>query len=195
MARGGELGRKLPGFIGSQRVASPAELTSFVARASAGERFVYCEAPCLIRGETSVLASAMQQQGLVMLVQPRRPGGGFDFIAVRTGLRAGRRSPAAEALGERATEAVFRALKRAANLARRCPTQSELAKSLEVEGIEITTDQVKARIRKLVDAKLIESRVVFENGVQMRVVRIVATGKQTALPPKWAGEMRQVANG
>lgn len=195
MARGGELGRKLPGFIGSQRVATPAELASFVARASAGERFVYCEAPSLIRGETSARASELQQQGLVMLFQPRRPGGGFDFTAVRTGLRAGRRSLANEALSERATEALFRALKRAANLNTRCPTQGELARALEAEGFEITTDQVKARIRKLIDAKLIESRVVFENGVQVRVVRIVATGKQTALPPKWAGEMRQVAHG
>lgn len=184
-----------PSFIGVQRVATPAELDSFVARAAAGERFVYCEAPTLIRGASATRARELEQAGLVMLFQPRRAGGGFEFTAVRTGLKIKRRSPAEEALAERATEALFRVLKRAANMAAPCPTQARLVEALAVEGFRMTTDQVKARIRKLADAKLIESTVVVEDGVQVRVVKICASGKRTALPPKWAALERSAARG
>ena len=123
---------------------------------------------------------------------PRRAGGGYDFTAVRSGLKPTRRSVQQIALDEPATEAIFRALKRAANMRQPCPSLGDLARALAAEGLELTRDQVQARIRKLADSGLIRSEVLVEDGVPQRVVTIAATGRRTALPPRWAALERAV---
>jgi hypothetical protein len=151
--------------------------------ASAGEEFVYCEAPSPIRGETWSRAGELATKGLILTLTRKRAGGGFVYFARRTSRPLGvKHDPVAAALADPATDAIFRALKRAANFGRPCPTDTEL---MRLAGLNMR--QAAAwRVRRLIDLKLIQSTLAYEGGVPTRVVTIVATGKFTALPKKWA---------
>lgn len=199
-------GGGVPAFHGMQRIATVEELDRWVSHARANERFVYCEAPMLIRGPTADRARNLEQEGLVTLFQSRRAGGGFEFVAQRAarkarvpGANGGSKPAMSAAVPERQsriwaeTEAVFRLLSRAANFERVCPTQGEIARALEAEGMVITADQARQRIMRLIDSGAIRSTLCVEDGVPVRVVTIVKTGKRTALPPTWAAMEREAA--
>lgn len=186
-------------FAGSQRLATLDDLDAFVRRARAEESFVYCEAPELIRCETSVRVTALAADGLVRPHRSRREGGGWTFFVVRTGKALpgvkGTIDPAIAALADPATDIIFRALKRAANMGQPCPSDSDLARAA---GLDMR-QKAGWRVRKLIDAGLIGSTQVYEGGVASRVVTIAATrhagtaaDKFTALPRKW-GELQRAA--
>lgn len=182
MASGGAA-RKF--YTGAQRVATPRELDAFVAGAKRGERFVYCEAPDLIRGETADHARELGCQGYVTTHHERRAGGGWSFFVQRTPKPVAALSRKT-AMDDEALETIFRALKRAANLRQRCPSDAELA---QLAGLD-TRYQAQWRVRKLAELGMIQSTLVYEDNVPSRVVTIVDTGKFTAMPPKWAALQR-----
>lgn len=169
-------------FVGSATAASAADLDAFVARAMSGERFVYCSAPEPIRGEGWQHAGKLSADGLIVTSTERRQGGGWNYLAIRTAKKLKEQMAARTGSMDPALEAILRALKRAANFEKPCPTDSALA---ELAGLQ-TRDQAQWRIRKLVADGLIQSTVAYEGGVPFRVVTITATGKRTALPAKWA---------
>lgn len=175
-------------FHGAQRIITPGELEQFVARSVRGAELVYCEAPDLIRGATADKVRELTQAGYLTPHNRRRAGGGLEFFVRRTARvhRRGPPPPIISGIDARANGCILRALKRAANLDMPCPTLNDLVKALAADGLQLTRNQVQARILKLVDAGTIRSTVLYDSGVQVRVVTIVATGKRTALPPKWA---------
>lgn len=180
MARAGP--RPTPFFSGPQKLATVDDLDAFVRRAGPEDSFTYCEAPDLIRSETSARVTELAGEGLVRPHRRRREGGGWEFYVVRTrkGLPV-KTDPVAAALAEPSTDLIFRALKRAANFGKPCPSDADLAR---LAGLGMR-QQAQQRVRKLIDVGLIESTVAYEGGVPSRVVTIVATGKQTELPGKW----------
>ncbi len=169
-------------FVGHQMVATVHQLDEFVRKAKSDERFVYCEARDLIRGDTSDHVGELRRQGLVIPFQERRPGGGFRFLVVRTSYRLRVHDPKREAMTDAGTAAVFRRLERAANLSAKCPSDAELARDCGLS----TRNQAQWRVRRLAAVGLIESTLAYENGVPTRVVKILATGETTRLPERWA---------
>lgn len=165
-------------FSGHQTVATAEQLEAWALGAAKGERFTYCSAVDLIRGETTAKAAELYQRRLITTHQTRRAGGGFDWFAVRTGFVVKK----AEAQRDPARDAILAALKRAANFNQACPSDADLAR---IAGLA-TRDQAAWRVRKLVEAGAITSTVAYDGGVPFRVVTIAASGKRTALPPKWA---------
>jgi hypothetical protein len=193
MARGGTA----PFFTGLQTVATVDDLDAFVRRAAAEEAFTYCEAPDLIRGETSARVNDLAAQGLVRPHRRRREGGGWQFYVVRTPKCLPRQLTALQqALADPATDLILRELRRAANFGLPCPSDADLARKA---GLGLR-QQAGNRVRKLIDLGVIESTLAYEGGVPSRVVTILETGKFTALPRKWAelqraAERDKVANG
>lgn len=178
-------------FAGHQQVATVDALEAFVAAAAPEARFIYCEAPAPMRGDaTWQRAGELAQAGLVSTHQERRQGGGWTFFVRRTRYKpALGADPVRTALADAATAAIFRELKRAANLGLPCPPDTKLAAHAGLN----TRDQAQWRFRKLIDVGLIESTLAYEGGIPNRVVTVrpgphagVAAGKQTALPKKWA---------
>lgn len=170
-------------FTGPQTLATADDLAAFVRRAAAGESFIYCAAPELIRSETSVRVNELATAGLVSPHRRRRAGGGWEFFVVRTGKGlVTRLDPVAAALADPATDLIFRALKRAANMGFPCPSDADLARTCGLN----TRDQAQHRVRKLIDLGLVQSTLAYEGGVPFRVVTIAESGKSTALPKKWA---------
>ena len=174
-------------FHGHQTVAPADAVEAWTRTAAKGDSFVYCSAIELIRGETSAKVRELVQRGLVTSHQRRRAGGGWEFFVLRTSL-VPKEAPRQR---DHAADTILSALKRAANLGLACPSDVELAR---VAGLS-TRDQAQWRVRKLVDEGVIQSTVAHENGVPTRVVTIVATGKRTALPPKWAALERATLRG
>jgi hypothetical protein len=189
MARGGT-STASAFFTGRQTIATVDDLDAFVRRAAAEQSFTYCEAPELIRSETSARVTDLAGQGLVRPHRRRRQGGGWVFFVVRTRKPlAAKPDPVQKALSDPATDLIFRALKRAANLGQPCHSDAELAR---IAGLN-TRDQAQWRFRSLIEAGLIASTLAYEGGVPSRVVTIAegphagsAGGKFTALPKKWA---------
>lgn len=170
-------------FAGMQTVAPVDALDAWMRRAAPGEEFAYCEAAEPIRGETWSRAGELAQLGYVRTHHRRREGGGYVYFAVRTAKRvAGAIDPVQAALADPATDTILRELKRAANLGLPCPSDAELMRKA---GLTMR-QQAGNRVRKLIDLKLIESTLAYEGGVPTRVVKIIATGKETALPRNWA---------
>jgi hypothetical protein len=170
-------------FVGAQVVATVHQLDDFVRRAEPDQRFVYCEAPDLIRGETSDRVAELRRQGLVIPAQERRAGGGFRFLVVRTRYKPRPKAdPVREALGDSATARILRRLERAAEAGERCPSDAELAEDCGLN----TRNEAQWRVRKLAALGVIESVVATERNVRTRVVTIVHSGKRTAPPPLWA---------
>jgi hypothetical protein len=170
-------------FTGPQTLVTVDDLLAFVRRAPAGESLIYCAAPDLIRSETSARVNDLAAEGLVRPHRRRRAGGGWEYFVVRTGKGfATRLTPVEAALTDPATDLIFRALKRAANLGFPCPSDADLARSCGLN----TRDQAQHRVRKLIDLGLVQSTLAYDGGVPFRVVTIAETGKCTALPRKWA---------
>lgn len=194
------MARAAPQFVGSQRLLTVAEVDCFVRRAAKGERFVYCEALSLPAGPTAAHVRELARRGIVLTLQERRAGGGTNYLIQRTGfvLSGGNNSAGSGRVGVRpdpggrnadpALDIIRRRITRAANFGLKCPSDAELAVEVRAElNLDIfTRDQAQARIRKLVDKGIIHSTVATEGGVPTRVVTVLASGKRTALPPKWA---------
>lgn len=189
-------GAKFRFFTGVETLAPPEAIDAWLRDAASGDEYVYCEAREPLRGEGWVRMGNLAQQGFVRTHERRRAGGGKQFFAVRTTLGLPkRRDPQEETLADRATDLIYRALKRAANFDQACPSDVELARTAGLG----TRAQAQWRVRRLIDAKLIGSMLAYEGGVPFRVVTVLksrfagtAAEKQTALPGKWRA-MRKAA--
>lgn len=188
-------GARCPIYAGAVRVPDAAELAAWAEKARAGDRFVYCEASALVQGDTARLAAELEQAGLVVLAQTRRAGGGFEFAATRTRLRAATAIKAQPAGQDPESEVILRLLRQAARLKLPCPSLKDLSRKLEGVGIELTVGQVRHRFDRLIDDGLIRSTVYSDNGANVRVVTIAATGESTRVPPQWAALQRSAAHG
>lgn len=178
-------------FTGAILLQPPEAMDAFVRMASAGNEFIYAEAPEEPRNQACwSKAAELGRGGLVRTHQRRRPGGGWQFYLVRTSKPLPRETSLEErALSDRATAAIFVQLKREANLGLPCSSDTEL---MRIAGLAMR-QQAGNRVRKLIDAGLIESTLAYEGGVPTRVIRILpsryagpSADKETALPRKWA---------
>jgi len=124
-------------------------------------------------------------------VQPRAGDGRFNYVIQK-------RSSSMETRAERvrdaeaedeALDAIFRALKRAANMGLPAPSNTELARSAGLA----TRDQAAWRVAKLIQKGLIRSMSVT-SGPQAgaRVITIVSSGRRTAAPESWQQAARDV---
>lgn len=164
----------------SDWILTPGEVADWLARSKSGDRLLYGQGQQLVRGRTSEAMRGYQRDGDVHLFQPRSATlpGAFDFIAIRRATPAAlpARARVQDAL-DPAMRTIFQRLQRAANKGERCPTDAMLAALTQ-----LTVPQVKWRIRKLAQAKRIETMTVWVGPLQFRIVRIVATAKETAWP-------------
>lgn len=188
------MGARCPIYSGAVRVPAAEELSAWTSKARVGDRFVYCEASALVQGDTARLARELEQAGLVTLTQERRAGGGFQYVATRTRLRA---AAAIKPTGgaDEESAAILRCLKRAANLGLTCPSLADLSRTLASVGMELTVGQVRHRFDRLIDDGLIKSVIYSDNGANVRVVTISETGERTRVPAKWAALEREAARG
>jgi hypothetical protein len=166
-------------FVGHQQIATGAAIDAWVRRAKSGDRFTYCEAPEPMRFDAWLRAPELEQQGLVHLRQERREGGGYRWFVVRTAKAMQAPQSAAEkALADEATARIHADVCQAASQGRFCPSDAELARRAGL----FSRDQAQWRVRRLVDAGVIKSELIYRAGVPTRVVTILATGKSTARP-------------
>lgn len=177
-------------FQGVETLAPPEAITAWLRHAQPGAEFTYCEAREPLRGEGWLRMGELARDGYVRTHERQRAGGGKTYYAVRTrkGLSI-KADPIAAALAEPATDIIYGAVKRAANLGLPCQTDTELAR---LAGLPLR-QSAQQRVRKLIDLGLIFSTLAYESGVATRVVTIspgkyagAAAGKSTALPKKWA---------
>lgn len=193
MAAGGAL-REQPAAVCPAWVLPLGEVTSWLGQAAEGAVLLYAQGPFLIRGETSRAVRELYEQRQVELQQPRSAScaGFFDYKLKK--LPPPPRLAQSNALGEAESDAaldkILAQFKREANLGKRASSDAELAR---LAGLA-TRDQAAWRVRKLVSSGSIRTQRV-EDGpdVGWRIVTIVATGRQTAMPPSWADFRASVA--
>jgi hypothetical protein len=154
------------------------ELEAWAAGAEPGAVKVYCEGPMLLQAAASVLlARELYEEGLVRLHFRRSPKG-FQYYALRQVPPVEPVTPKRVAVPvpddqDDHDEAVFRLLKRRANLGQPCSTNAEIATEIGLPN----ADAASYRVRKLHAAGLI--RVEDRGPNERRIVTIVETGKRT----------------
>jgi hypothetical protein len=157
------------------------DVERWMRTAKAGEKLLYAHGPDPARGETFSYVAALYRSGLVELVQPRSADRrGFDFIVQKRRAEAPGAAAGAAEEADPATDRILRALKRAANFGRKCPTDLELAR---IAGLS-TRNQASWRVREL--ARIGKIKVdTIETGpdARWRTVTIVETMKQTLQAP------------
>lgn len=156
--------------------APVAEIDAWLKAAKAGERFVYCTGPVLVRGPAATRAAAIYRAGRAELKQQRRTDcAGFDFI-----LEARRAPEAASGVPDKAALDILAALRRAAREGKRCPTNRDLARIAELP----TQARASKRVALLAGRGTIQVDVVASGPDSgWRVVRFPDTGWETAPPP------------
>lgn len=157
--------------------------------AEGGALITYAGGPNLLHGETSRYVHRLYEDGLADLRQPRGENG-FEF-------QLRKRPAVAEAMAgepgfqeaDPALDAIERALRRAANMELRCPSDTALAK----EAGLTTRNAAAWRVNKLKKKGVIRTHVEEgPDGAPWRIVTIVETKKTTLLPPKLRAGRRSV---
>jgi hypothetical protein len=181
---GGSSVAKSKFYSGRDVLSRRARSTPSLRMAAAGAELHLLRSARAIRAARTWRAPASSPPtGLVRTHHRRRAGGGWQYYVVRTGKGLiTRLDPVAAALADPATDLIFRALKRAANMGFPCPSDADLARTCGLN----TRDQAQHRVRKLIDLGLVQSTLAYDGGVPFRVVTIAETAKCTALPRKWA---------
>ncbi|HVM38319.1 MAG TPA: GntR family transcriptional regulator [Sphingomicrobium sp.] len=146
-----------------------------------GDRLTYAHGPYLVATELAARVRGLIDGEEVHHRRYRADDGAFDYVIIRNRVRVAlpprpRRDTAIDL--DAIMSGLFLLLKATARRGERCPSDSALAQALGV-----SRDQVKWALRKLVAAGLVASRVVPAAGdPKYRVVTVVATGRETALP-------------
>jgi hypothetical protein len=169
---------------GPEWILPVVQVAAWFNRASAGERLIYAHGPTLVQGETSAYVRDLALAGKADPVQPRSPLGGFDYVIQKRSSPIepprGRREPQDEA-----TETIYRAFASAAQQRARAPSNTELARRAGLA----TREQAAWRVKQLVQGERIRlASVTVGPDAGWRVVTIVATGRQTKLPPSWTND-------
>ena len=167
----------------------------WLKRAAPGEELIYGRGTRLPCNETSTFVRDLAMRELVEPFQPRsKAGAGYDFIIRKraSALRLGSGQAADRDVGPKfdaPTWAIYRQLKREANLGLRASSNGQLAKACGLE----TGPQAAWRVAKLVGAGLIRSEVLTAGPhAGWRIVTIVATGQTTLGPPSWEAAKREM---
>lgn len=161
-------------------VVSVADLDGFVRSAEKNAEFIYCRASAPPRDSaTWKRAGELARDGLVTTHSKRICGVVHDYIVMRTARPVPPPASEAElALSDRANALIYDVMVGAAEQGLPCPSTSALAQVADLAS----RDAAQYRVRRLIDAGLIESELVYCNRVATRVVTIVATGNRTAEP-------------
>lgn len=152
------------------------DLEAWLKNARTGDRFVYARGPSLIQGAAAAKVKALRERGEISSHNQRnRVTGDLEYIVIRNRIRVEvLRAPVCTP----DMMAVLVELQDDAQNHRRCRSDAELA-----DAAGITADQAKWQLKKLEAAKMIERRTVPAPGdPRFRVVRVVATGAETAGP-------------
>lgn len=170
------------------RMVTAAELRAWAAAARPGERLVYLTAPAMVQGPAARAAASLYRDGLVDLGSARRAdcaqaagrpcGRCFDWFVERIG-RPGRRDRRSLAVRDAAAAKILAALRRAAEGARPCPSDAQLAR---IAGLA-TRGQAAWRVRKLeAERRIACETMTGADGQAWRVVTILSNGNRTAEP-------------
>lgn len=156
--------------------STAADVEAFVKRARPGDRFVYATGPTLVQGAAAALVRKLDAAGEVAAHNRRNKAtGGLEYVIIRNRIRVvTQRPPVCTPL----MMAVLVELQDAAMNKRRCPSDAEIGLATGM-----TADQVKWQMKKLEEIGLIIRRMVPAPGDnRFRVVKVIATGHETACP-------------
>lgn len=180
-----------PAFIQDEApgvVATPARLTAWAEAAGAGERFVYATRFALPPGSVgAACARKLEAQGLIHLVRQRVTDAavGWNYIAERSSSPWPAAQPARRRLSPRepdvvaeveqlAVDQLFPILSRAAQFARPCPTDKQMAARIGASAEQVHEAMGALRTLQLV---VVHPAPPPTN----RFVTIVTTGWRTGL--------------
>ena len=165
---------------------SIASVDRWLKNSQTGDTLIYAHGPTIIDQALAEHMTRLAAAKEVHLHPRRSTDGGLDRVAVRNRVRVAlpsRQRPTAAAALDPAMAALLLKLKHCAREGARCQSDKALGASLG-----LTADQVKWAMKKLKTAGLIQTRIVATpSDAKFRVVTIVATGFETALPK---GELR-----
>lgn len=152
-----------------------ADIDAWLKTAQVGDLFVYCHGPQLVQGAAAARVRALAAAGEVIPHNKRADDGGLDFFVRRNRVRVvTHRAPVCDPC----MLAVLVVLQEAAQDGRRCPSDADLA-----QAVDLSADQVKWHLKKLEQARFIARRCAPTRGDnRFRVVKIIATGMETAGP-------------
>lgn len=157
-------------------IVPAADIDAWLKIAKTGETFIYCHGPQLVQGAAAARVRDLAEAGEVIPHHKRADDGGFDFLVRRNRVRTVT-APRAPVI-DPAMMAVMLVVNDAAQARRRCPSDAAIG-----EAASLRAPQVKWQLQKLKEARMIECRTVPAPGDnRFRVVRIVATGAETAGP-------------
>jgi hypothetical protein len=169
--------------ISHECLVSLAGLESWLKRARAGDWLVYQRGPFMLHDEVTRRVGELARAGLVDPWQPLSPTlpGCRDFKAQRTSraLLPGGADAAPVAETDAAGDLILRALKRAANLGQRCPSDRELA---ALAGLP-TKAAAQGRVRKLEAAGAFETKKIGAGPDAGWRWVVFPNGRHTMLPP------------
>lgn len=152
------------------------DLDAWLKTARTGDRFVYARGPSLVQGAAAAKVKKLRERGEVSAHNQRnRATNDLEYIVIRNRIRVELlRAPVCTP----DMLSVLVELQDDAQNHRRCRSDAEIA-----DAAGMTVDQAKWQLKKLEAAKMIERRTVPAAGdPRFRVVRVVATGAETAGP-------------
>lgn len=156
--------------------STAADVDAWLDRAKQGDVLIYAHGPTLIQGAAAARIRKMIDDGdVVALPQRRCADGGFDYRVARNRARlVSQRAPVCDPTMMR----VLLEVQADAAAHRRCRSDAELG-----QATGLTADQVKWQLKKLEAGKFIARRTVgCRADPKFRVVKVVATGAETAMP-------------
>jgi len=160
---------------------APDAIRTWAETAHPGTALVYARGWLSARSGAAVLARRLRARGLVTFVQKSVPGGKLYLMqrlsASPIPLGKPRKAKAPQMDGDMAR--VLRVLRLCARHQRVCPCNRDLGREAGVRNASYA-------IQKLVDAKIIESRIL-DRVKGTRLISIIATEQRTALPEGWLG--------
>lgn len=159
--------------LGGAFTCSPNALSSWAMAAGTGRRCVYARAP-RIGGSLAERARLLARSGAVQINQVRSKVDPtlFDHIATRTNKQIAADPIALDRLSQSAVD-VLDLLERCAARGMRCPTNAQIAATLEGMTAQTVSDAVK----KLRDIGLLQVEVAHSQGEKRRSITIVSTGE------------------
>lgn len=158
--------------------STAADVEAWLKTARPGDLFVYAKGPNLIQGAAAALVGHLHRAGEVCpQLRREKTTGSLEYVCIRNRVRVStRRAPVCD----EHMMSVLLAVQSAAEAGQRCPSDADIAGT-----VDLSPDQVKWQLKKLEDSRFIERRTVRAGGEQrFRIVRVTATGCETAGPSK-----------
>lgn len=153
-----------------------ADVDAWLRGSRQGDVLVYAHGPSLIQGAAAARVRVLIDSHEVIALPQRRAGdGGFDYRIARNRVRTVTERPP---VCDPHMMAVLLVLQDAAAAGERCPSDADMG-----ARTGLSAEQVKWQLRKLQSGKFIQRRFVpIPGDPKYRVVKVVATGAETAMP-------------